>query len=89
MAYFNTEFGKLFLETDRLELAKERIDKALEYNNKYPFAHLALACYNAKKNKAIEPQHYWNEFSKAIKDADPDAIDMVKNEFRKLSNGLN
>jgi len=69
-----------------LDLAKERFDKALEYNNKYPFAHLALAGYYAKKNRIPESLTHWREFSNITKGADPDAKDLVISEFKRFTN---
>ncbi len=35
IAFFNTEIGKLFFETNHLSLAKERFEKALAFNSNY------------------------------------------------------
>ncbi|MFQ5602943.1 MAG: tetratricopeptide repeat protein [bacterium] len=44
LAFFNTSFGKMFMEfkINRLDLAEARFKKALEYNSNYVWAHYHL-----------------------------------------------
>ncbi len=84
IAFFNTEFGWLFLEIDSLKLAKERFDKALEYNPKYPLAHYGLAIYYTKMGFKNEASKHWDEFNLIARDADLDAKRLAIEQFARL-----
>jgi tetratricopeptide (TPR) repeat protein len=80
VAYFNTEFGKLFLETNHIDLAKERFLKALAYNPNYSLAHYYLSlCYN-KMNMSGEAKKHLEEFNKMVPNADKEYIDLLISE---------
>ena len=70
VAYFNTEFGKLFLETSHIDLAKERFLKALKYNQNYSLAHYYLSLCYKKMNLNDEAKVQLEEFNKMISNAD-------------------
>ena len=84
IAFFNTEFGKLYLATGNFDLAKERFDKALDYNNNYPFAYLGLAGYYSMKNLKSESTDAFRRFFDITKGADPDVYNMILNELNKF-----
>src|ERR1035437_2721386 len=84
IAFFNTEFGKLFLEIDSLNLAKKRFDKALEYNPKYPLAHFGLAIYYSNMGLNKESTKHQQEFNIIAKDADLDAKLLGLEQFARL-----
>ena len=80
VAYFNTEFGKLFLETNHIDLAKERFLKALAYNPKYSLAHYYLSLCFKKMNLPDEAKKHLEEFNKMIPEADKEYIDLLISE---------
>ena len=43
LAFFNTFFGKIFLEIERTNLARKRFEMALDYNPNYALAHYYLS----------------------------------------------
>jgi tetratricopeptide (TPR) repeat protein len=80
VAYFNTEFGKLFLETNHIDLAKERFLKALAYNPNYYLAHYYLSLCYKKINLPDEAKKHREEFNKMIPHADKEYIDLLISE---------
>jgi len=84
IAFFNSEFGKLYLEAGNLDLARERFEKALAYNSKYIFAHLGLAVYFEKTGNEDEKRLHFSQFSNAAEKADPELQMLFMNEYIKL-----
>jgi tetratricopeptide (TPR) repeat protein len=80
VAFFNTEFGRLFLETNHLDLAKERFLKALKYNPNYTLAHYYLSLCLKKMNLPDEAEKHLEEFNKMISKADKDYINILLSE---------
>jgi tetratricopeptide (TPR) repeat protein len=80
VAYFNTEFGKLFLETNHIDLAKDRFLKALVYNPNYSLAHYYLSLCYKKINLPDEARKHLEEFNKMIPKADKEYIDLLISE---------
>jgi tetratricopeptide (TPR) repeat protein len=80
VAFFNTEFGKLFLETNHVDLAKERFLKALAYNPNYSLAHYYLSLCYKKMNLPAEEKKHLEEFDKMIPQADKEYIDLLISE---------
>ena len=73
-AYFNTSFGKMYLELNKISVAKNLFNDALKYSNSYPFAHyylyksyLQVNDYeNAKVEKTILDR-IWNKADSSFK----------------------
>ena len=84
IAFFNSEFGKLYLEAGDLDLARERFEKALSYNSKYIFAHLGLAVYFGKTGNEDDERLHFSQFSNAVEKADPELQLLLMNEYIKL-----
>jgi|GEM_PF-357923 len=80
IAYFNTEFGKLFLETSHIDLAKERFLKALAYNPNFSLAHYYLSLCLKKMNLPDEAEKHLEEFNKIVSKADKEYINILLSE---------
>jgi tetratricopeptide (TPR) repeat protein len=80
VAFFNTEFGRLFLETNHLDLAKERFLKALKYNPNYALAHYYLSLCLKKMNLPDEAEKHLEQFNKMIPQADKEYFDLLISE---------
>jgi Tfp pilus assembly protein PilF len=80
VAFFNTEFGRLFLEINSLDLAKERFLKALKYNPNYTLAHYYLSICLKKMNLPVEAEKHMEEFNKMISNADKEYINILLSE---------
>ena len=84
MLFLIQNSGSYILEIDSLDRAKERFDKALEYNNNYPFAYLGLAGYYKKMNQDTDFRKHFQEFNNTAVNADPELFSLVMEEFPKL-----
>jgi tetratricopeptide (TPR) repeat protein len=80
VAFFNTEFGRLFLETNHLDLAKERFLKALKFNPGYTLAHYYLSICLKKMNLPDESEEHLKEFNKMISTADKGYLNILLSE---------
>lgn len=59
IAYFNTEFGILYLKHHETQKALKALNKALEYNNNYALAHLHLIeLYLVTGNEKLQEKHH-------------------------------
>jgi tetratricopeptide (TPR) repeat protein len=77
VAYFNTEFGKLFLDKNKYDLAKERLFKALAYNPNYALAHFYLSVCFEKMNLPDDAKKHLNIYKNLITNADPDYLTLL------------
>lgn len=58
IAYFNTDFGKMYLSMQENSKAEEVLKKALEYNSNYALAHHHLAeHYMLTNNEELQKKH--------------------------------
>ena len=77
IAFLNTEFGKLYLGKNKLDLARERFNKALGYNPNYALAHLYLSKCCQKLNLPDEAAKHLDEYKRLMPNADPDYISIL------------
>lgn len=74
LAFFNTSFGELFMnpKINRLDLAEERFNKALEYNPNYALAHYNLAELYSQKGDEEKAREKLDSFRELWQGADED-----------------
>lgn len=57
LAFFQTELGRILFENDYYDLADQQFKRALEYNQKYPFAHYYLSKILADDEEQTNENH--------------------------------
>jgi tetratricopeptide (TPR) repeat protein len=57
LAFFQTELGRILFEYDYYGLAEQQFKRALEYNQKYPFAHYYLSKILADDEEKTNENH--------------------------------
>jgi predicted Zn-dependent protease len=73
LAFFNTEFGKIYLTRSQPERAEKRFKAALSYNPNYAAAHFFLANTYKALGREAEGRSELDTFNTLWKDADPKA----------------
>ncbi len=67
LAFFNNSFGELYFQLGQPELAKQRFEKALEYNENYARAHYNLSILYEKEGRSEEANKEKEIFNKLWK----------------------
>ena len=71
-----------------MELAKERFDKALDYNPKYIFAHMGLTVYYDSVNDTTSMKRHYDKFIRVVNKADPEIRLQFLREFAQMRNEI-